>query len=139
MGQMNYYLDTNIYVYFFENNPEFGTFAEKLFSSIISNKSQLTASPLLTTELLVKPFKDKNNFLIDTYKSLPTYLPNLEIIDFDLQIAELAAKLRAKYTIKTPDAIHLATAIISKANFFITTDEKLQNIKEIPIKLFPNL
>jgi len=48
------------------------------------------------------------------------------------QISETAAELRAKYSfIRTPDAIQIATAINTEADFFITNDKKLKGLSEI--------
>lgn len=51
----------------------------------------------------------------------------------DKDIATLAAKLRAKYKIKTPDAIFIATGIAEKAEIFITNDTRLKIVNEIGI------
>lgn len=42
--------------------------------------------------------------------------PNLLIKQTDKQTSILAAELRAKYTVKTPDALFLATAILENVN-----------------------
>jgi predicted nucleic acid-binding protein len=42
-----------------------------------------------------------------------------------------ASYLRATYTLRTPDAIQLATAIYSQADFFLTNDKQLSAITEI--------
>ncbi|MGN6541902.1 MAG: PIN domain-containing protein [Ginsengibacter sp.] len=45
------------------------------------------------------------------YKDILTSAKGIEITDVTATIAEQAAFLRAKYNIRTPDAIQLATAI----------------------------
>ena len=54
--------------------------------------------------------------------------PNLSIVDVSFGISDIAAKLRAEYSIKTPDAIILATGIGMKVDYFITNDIRLKNI-----------
>ena len=44
-----------------------------------------------------------------------------------------AAELRANYSIKTPDAIQIATAIIHGANNFLTNDPALKRIDSINV------
>ncbi len=63
------------------------------------------------------------------------HFPNLTIKDVDKDIAIISAKLRAKYKIRTPDAIFIATGIAENADTFITNDDQLKNIKEIKITL----
>ncbi|MCP4258155.1 MAG: type II toxin-antitoxin system VapC family toxin, partial [Planctomycetes bacterium] len=45
----------------------------------------------------------------------------------------MAAKLRAKYSIKTPDAIQIATGVIMKADVFLTNDINLKNVNDIEV------
>ena len=44
-----------------------------------------------------------------------------------------AAELRAKYGIRTPDAIQLSSVICKKGDVFITNDIKLKAVKEIKV------
>jgi predicted nucleic acid-binding protein len=46
-------------------------------------------------------------------------------------IAVKAAELRAKYNLRAPDALQLATAIENRANYFLTNDTRLRSVKEI--------
>jgi len=45
-----------------------------------------------------------------------------------LKIAKETTLLRSKYSIKTPDALQLATAYFCSANYFLTNDLKLKPI-----------
>ncbi|MHB8126098.1 MAG: type II toxin-antitoxin system VapC family toxin [Desulfitobacteriaceae bacterium] len=53
----------------------------------------------------------------------------------DQNVALQAAKLRARYGFKTPDALFLATAMEEKAEAFITNDVRLQGVENIEIML----
>ena len=55
------------------------------------------------------------------------------LTDIDRNVARESAKLRAKYRIRIPDAIQLASGLINGAKAFITNDENLKRIKEIKI------
>jgi predicted nucleic acid-binding protein len=79
-------------------------------------------------EILVKPKKENNIFIENRYKLILINYPNLSIINIDHKIADIAARLRADYSIKTPDAIILATVIAMDVNYFITNDVRLKNI-----------
>lgn len=131
----NIYLDTNIFIYFFEENPYYADHIEKLLNKISDQDATIISSTLLLSELLVSPYRTKNKHLIQVYQDLDQILTNLELISLDKNISQQAALLRAKYKIRTPDAIHLATAITKQANIFITADQKLKKIKEIPVKI----
>ena len=57
-------------------------------------------------------------------------LPNTDLIPPNYSISKEAARLRAQYRIRTPDAILLATSLIEKAEAFLTNDARLGMIKE---------
>jgi predicted nucleic acid-binding protein len=54
---------------------------------------------------------------------------------FDADVAEISSDLRARYGIRTPDAIQVATAIRHKAEKFITNDERLAFVKDIRVTM----
>ena len=60
-------------------------------------------------------------------------MPHLRVYPVDDRVAEEAARIRAVYKFKMPDAIHLATAITQRADVFLTNDYQLVTIKEIPV------
>jgi predicted nucleic acid-binding protein len=72
------------------------------------------------------------------YEVLLTY-PNLELIVPDLEIADLAARLRAKYKLETPDAIQAATAILSGATTLVTNDASFERIPAFKTLLLDRL
>lgn len=51
-------------------------------------------------------------------------------------VIEKATVLRATRGLKTPDAIHAATAILCGASEFWTTDRDFCECPEIPVKVF---
>ena len=53
-------------------------------------------------------------------------LPNNYIQDVDYEVAKKGALLRAEYNLRTPDAILLATALISHSDCFISNDLNLK-------------
>ncbi len=124
-------LDTNIFIYVFEQSTEFGEKSKSILEGIEDGYFSAIASSVSLTEILVKPICEGNTALEKQYKLLFTHFPNLSIIPVDKPIAERAAYLRGKYGIKTPDALIVATAIQSGAELFITNDERLSQIKEI--------
>lgn len=65
--------------------------------------------------------------------------PNLEWIPPDLEIANEAALLRAKYTLKTPDALQAATAIRSGATLLVTNDSSFERIPAFKTLLLDRL
>jgi predicted nucleic acid-binding protein len=48
-------------------------------------------------------------------------------------LRKFAEELRAKYGVRTPDALQLAAAVQAGATGFITNDRRLEAIKELEI------
>jgi predicted nucleic acid-binding protein len=48
-------------------------------------------------------------------------------------MSERASRLRAQYSIKTPDAIQIAGALVCGADKFLTNDADLKRVTEIDI------
>lgn len=128
-------LDTNLFIYLVEKNQDYFSTVKLLFDKIQKGQLIGVTSSLIYTEVLSKPLKEGNTTIADKYNVLLATFPNLTIKDVDKDIAIISAKLRAKYKIKTPDAIFIATGIAENADIFITNDTKLKNIEEIKVTL----
>lgn len=89
-------------------------------------------SVLLVPEVLSKPLRDGD---VQNVLKLSQLLARLDLRPVDRATAEQAAILRARYNLRTPDAIHLATAIGMGAQRFITNNKRDFSgpIKEIDI------
>jgi predicted nucleic acid-binding protein len=48
-------------------------------------------------------------------------------------VAEGAARIRARYGFRTPDAIQLASAQVAGARVFVTNDVRLRSFAELPV------
>lgn len=106
---------------------------EEVFSMIENGFVSGVTSVLALTEVLVKPIQEGNNLLQNRYRMLMKNFPNLSMINVEPPIAQLAAKLRAKYRLRTPDAIFLATAIREGAGVFLTNDRNLTKVEEVSV------
>jgi len=60
-------------------------------------------------------------------------LPPISVLPVTDEIAERAAFLRAHYGLKTPDALQLATTLISASHAFLTNDERIPEIEGIQV------
>lgn len=128
-----FFLDTNIFIYYFHDVNEFSIKAKKIFEQLVSDSALGMTSVITQTELLSIKMTEKESHTLLAY-FLET--PNLKIKNITQEIAIKAAQLRRIYGMRTSDAIQLATAIVNKADFFITNDKQLKKCREIKIKLF---
>lgn len=88
-------------------------------------------SELALLELLVKPLNLGQVGLADRYEILLENFPHLSIRPIDRAVIRRAAQLRGRYRLRTPDAIHLATAVESGATLFVCNDKGLGPVKGI--------
>jgi predicted nucleic acid-binding protein len=126
-------LDTNIFIYHFEENPDYVSFTEDLFEKIESGRLRAVTSVLTLHEVLTGARKAGDGRLVSLYRDLLGAFPNLAMMPFDADVAEISSDLRARRGLRTPDAIQVATAVRHKAETFITNDERLAFLKEIRV------
>ena len=127
------FLDTAPLIYYIEENPLYAAFLNDLFTTHENKKIQFVSSVITLLEVLVLPLREGNKKLSEAYENILTNSRSIDVIDINTNIAKIAAQLRADYSLKTPDAILLATAIYSSADFFLTNDKRLQTIKEVNV------
>jgi predicted nucleic acid-binding protein len=118
------YLDTNIWVYAYENDPKFGSSSRQFMQNLRSGKHRIAGSLFVLNELLVLPTRNADAFTIASYRRLFAP-PNLELLPYTLNCSQTYAQLRAFDGIKPLDALHLATAAAARVDLFVTHDVKL--------------
>jgi len=129
-------LDSNIFIYHFEENPLFTTQTSAIFTLFIKGFSRGITNIISIIEVLSYPAP--KNLLREREEDFKT-LPNFTIYEINHEIAVEAARIRRAYGIRLPDAIQLATALLGKADIFITNDTKLQNFKDIKVVLLTDI
>ena len=123
-------LDTNCFIYYFEDSEKYAPKLELVFNKLQEGFIQGNMSILSLLEILVKPKKENNIFLENRYKVILNNFPHLKIVDLSFSIADIAARLRAAYNLKTSDAIVFATSIYTNSKYLITNDGHFKNIGE---------
>jgi uncharacterized protein len=59
----------------------------------------------------------------------------LVIVELGLAVVERATELRARYNLKTPDALHYAAAVEVGASVFLTGDRGLSRCSEVLVEV----
>ncbi|MBK6768942.1 MAG: PIN domain-containing protein [Ardenticatenales bacterium] len=59
----------------------------------------------------------------------------LAVVEVSAAVVERATDLRSKYNLKTPDALHYATAVEVGAAAFLTGDRALSRCSEVPVEV----
>jgi len=87
----------------------------------------IAVSELTRLECRVYPLAHHLDFLLEQYDGFFAS-PEIKKIDFSLSAWELATRIRAKYALQVPDALHLAVASEANCQVFCTCDKKLARI-----------
>jgi predicted nucleic acid-binding protein len=74
-----------------------------------------------------------------TYELFLDAFPNLSLIPIDRSVLNQAARLRARYHLKTPDAIILAAALAHCATPAVTSDRGWKKVDEIEVVCLEDL
>ena len=121
------YLDANVLIYLTEFDRDKTVALRALIGNYESAQAEFITSELAYTEVLVRPIRAQQADLIQAYERLLTVF--VKPLPVSRDVLCLAAKLRAATPAqKTPDAIQVATAILAKADVFVTGDKDIKNL-----------
>lgn len=126
-------LDTMAVIYYVETNPRYVALMDAVFGRIADGRLSGVASAITLTETLVQPLRLGAHELADHYRDLLTESENFETRPVTLAVAETAADLRARYGLRTADAVVAATAIQSGCQAFVTNDDRLPRVTELRV------
>lgn len=124
-------LDTAPFIYFVEDVAPYADLVEPIFRLLESGRPIAVTSTITLAEVLTKPLSDKNLQLVDEIKFILRSFSALSMIPVDEAIAEAAALIRARYTLRLPDALQVASAIQGGATLFITNDGRFKKVEGI--------
>lgn len=111
-----------MFIYQLEDYPRYATLTDQVFRWMEQPGHAAVTSTITMTELLVQPYRDSDEERVNTFYGLLSAYPNLEWIAPDLEIADTAALFRARYRLRTPDALQAATAARRQASGLISND-----------------
>jgi predicted nucleic acid-binding protein len=132
-------IDTTVWICHFEHHARFGPAAGKVIERLEAGRFRGVASELTLLELTVRPLQLGRQDVADEYELLLSHFPNLELAPVTREILLLAAGLRARHRLRTPDAIQVATAIQSGATLAITNDDAWRTLPVIETVILSDL
>jgi predicted nucleic acid-binding protein len=128
------YADANIIIRLIEGDAATRAPIEARLAPLRGTGRFLLTSRLSRLECRVKPLRNRDNALLGLFDAFfaGTEVAILEVTE---AVVEKATEIRANLNLKTPDAIHLATAILAAASGFLTGDRNLARCTEIPVEI----
>lgn len=103
-----------------------------LWEALDRGAIEVVTSQLTMLETLVKPLRDGDQALAEDYEKLLTATA-VRTLPVTASILRDAARIRAAFNLKTPDAIHAATALAAGCVLFITNDTDYRKLTSLPV------
>lgn len=129
------YFDTNIFIYAFEATARYRLQLEALAKLLDDESCVVFTSEFTLAELLTKPFRDNMLEAVAGYRDMLED-STIRLAPVTRSILIRSAMLRGQLGIKTPDAVHVATAVDSGCSAFLTNDSAIRLPKRIELVLF---
>ena len=126
-------LDSAVFIYFHEEHGDYLPIVDPLFKEIDEGRREAITSSLTLLEVLVVPYRVGDLDLARRYEALLTRSRGLRTVEIDREQLKSAALLRAKYRLRTPDAIQLGAALSNGGKAFVTNDRDLPEIPGLRI------
>lgn len=126
-------LDTCVFIYFIEENSDFLELILPIFEAIDKGLLVAITSGITLIETLVIPFRCSNEELADQYERILTKSPGMRMYELDRELLRQGVYLRARFGLKTPDALQIAAAQRGGCSTFITNDRRLPDIEKLKI------
>lgn len=138
-GIRRLFLDTAPIIYYVENHPNYYELTQVIFDGIDEGLLLGVTSPISLSECLVYPYKLGLIALAQDFIYLIVDGENINFVLIDEDIGNLAAQMRARYSLSLTDALQIATAIQSNCDAFLTNDLQLKRVNELSILVISEL
>lgn len=133
VGATGVVLDTNVFIYCFEDSPEYGAVAEYVIAEAARGRFRGAITPVTIAEMLAKPLQANRGDLAARYRSVLMGLHNIEPVVLDADTGAMAGALRAKYRLPLPDMLQVAAAMRGARPTIITNDEAIGRVTEVAV------
>lgn len=132
-------LDTSVFIFQLEENQKYIEPVHAVFRWLEEPQSYAATSTVTMLELLVHPYRRSDLDAVNRFYALISTFPNLHWVDLTLPVADDAARLRAEFNLKTPDAIQAASALALQATGFISNDPAFRRLQGLDVLILDDL
>jgi predicted nucleic acid-binding protein len=127
--------DTPVWVAFIEQRSAFLPAVRPLFDDLAAGRLRVVTSALGLAELLTGALRQGDELLARRVEDVLTGLKGSAIVPVTIGVARISARIRVQYGLRTPDSVHIASAIAAEATEFVTMDRRLARVKEIEVRV----
>lgn len=132
-------IETAPFIYYVEQHPTYVDRMRAIFQQVNSGTPQVITSVITLTEVLTMPIQAGHALYEQEYRDMLLNTAYVTTLPVSVAIADRAAHLRAQYRLRTPDALHVATAILSGCDAFLTNDQGLKRVREVHVLVLDEL
>ena len=119
------YWDTMLFIYWLEENPQFGKRVDAIWSRMQEHNDQLITGALALGEVFPGAYKrGANKERIQEVKAALESSVSA-VIPFTAETADVYGRIKGSLKIPSADAIHLACAATAGTDLFLTNDKNL--------------
>ena len=132
---MRLFLDACVLIYRFEGAAPFRNAAIDTLAQLCAQQPsvELMASRLSVLECRVKPLREGDAVLLKRYDD---FFAAVRIVELSAEVVDVATQLRARYGLKTPDALQAASAVVaSDRTLFVTADAGFAKVTGLDVRL----
>jgi predicted nucleic acid-binding protein len=127
-------LDTAVFIYYIEENERFLPLVAPIFEDVARGRREVVTSSLTLLEVLIVPFRAGDLALAERYEAYLSRSRGVRLVDMGRTELRTAAQLRALHpSLRTPDALQLATALCAGCRTFVTNDRDLPILRGLEV------
>ena len=126
-------VDTAPIIYFLQDHPVFAPVFAPIFEAAERGELGIVISAITLTEVLTGPLKAGDEVSASRYREALTRSPGWELLPVSEEVAATAARFRAEFGLRTPDAIQIATTVVSRSHALITSDKAFKKVRGIMV------
>jgi len=138
-GVSKIYFDAGPLVNYVEENPTYVGQMDAIIEQIERAAVEAFSSVILLPEVLMLPTRLGKTELVKAYREILFNSQHFQLLTVSLPIGERATELRAQYNLRTPDAIHVATALEMGCEAFLTNDNGLKRVTQINVLILDEM
>lgn len=134
MGRPLIDLDANVVIRLVEGDAATRAPLASRLAPLLGVPGSLVTSRLTRLECRSKPLRAGDAV---TLAAFDVFFAGVELVlvEVGAAVVERATGLRARYNLKTPDALHYATAVETGATVVLTGDRALSRCSEVPVEV----
>jgi predicted nucleic acid-binding protein len=127
------YIDSDIIIYSVETHPAYWPHLQPLWQAARTGSLSIVSSELALMETLIGPLRAKDTILVTAYEQV-FQSPEMRLHPISQTVLREGARLRATIqALRTPDALHAASAAVVSCTMFLSNDVGFRRVPGLPL------